>query len=66
MQALESDSTKAPVCETEPDCKWSCMIEKPGTKESEAKDIATIGDYVKYCIEPEMRKRNPEAKKDTK
>jgi hypothetical protein len=66
MQSLENDTAKAPVCETDPDCKWSCEIAKAGSKEREAKDITTIGDFVKYCVEPAMRERKTEAKKDTK
>jgi hypothetical protein len=63
VQPFESDSTKTPVCETDPDCKWSCEVEKEGGKERESKDIKTIGDFVKYCVEPAMKERQPEVKK---
>lgn len=69
VQSFESDGQKIPACETDPDCKWSCEVPKEGAKdpkEREAKDIATIGDFVKYCIEPAMRERKPDAKKDEK
>jgi hypothetical protein len=59
VQPFENDGSKVPVCETDPDCKWSCEIAKEGARdparEREAKDIKTVGDFVKYCIEPEMR-----------
>jgi hypothetical protein len=67
VQSLESDSTKVPVCDTDPDCKWSCEIAKEGAKDPakdrESKDIKTIGDFVKYCVEPAMKERQPEAPK---
>ncbi len=69
VEPLERDGTQVPVCETDPDCKWQCEIAKEGAKdpkEREQKDIKTIGDFVKYCIEPAMKERQPEAKKEPK
>jgi hypothetical protein len=67
VQPLENDGAKVPVCDTDPDCKWSCEIAKEGAKdpakEREPKDIRTIGDFVKYCVEPELRSKQPEAPK---
>jgi hypothetical protein len=63
VQPFESDGAKTPVCETDSDCKWSCAISKEGSKEPEQKDIKTIGDFVKYCVEPAMKERQPEVKK---
>lgn len=67
VQPFEGDSTKAPVCESDPDCKWSCEVAKEGAKdpakERESKDIKTVGDFVKYCVVPAMQERQPEAKK---
>jgi HEAT repeat protein len=66
VQSLESDGTKVPVCEAD-ECKWSCEVAKEGAKdpakERENKDIKTIGDFVKYCIEPAMKERQPETPK---
>jgi hypothetical protein len=67
VKPLESDSTSAPSCDVEPDCKWACEVAKEGAKdpkEREQKDIKTVGDFVKYCVEPAMLERAPEAKKD--
>ncbi len=67
VKSLESDSTSAPSCDVEPDCKWICEVAKEGAKdpkEREQKDIKTVGDFVKYCVEPAMLERSPEAKKD--
>jgi hypothetical protein len=67
VQSLESDSTKVPVCDTDPDCRWSCEIAKESAKDPakdrESKDIKSIGDFVKYCVEPAMKERKPEAPK---
>jgi hypothetical protein len=59
VQAFEGDGTKVPVCETDGDCKWSCTVPKEGSKEGEAKDIKTVGEFVKYCIIPTMQENQP-------
>ncbi len=67
VKPLESDSTQAPSCDVEPDCRWVCEVAKEGAKdpkERENKDIKTVGDFVKYCVEPAMLDRAPEPKKD--
>lgn len=67
VKALESDSTAAPSCDVDPDCKWVCEIAKEGAKdpkEREQKDIKTVGDFVKFCVVPAMLERSPEAKKE--
>lgn len=66
VQPYESESIAAPSCDADPDCKWSCEVEKEGAKDRELKDIKTVGDFVRYCVEPAMRERKPEAKKDDK
>jgi hypothetical protein len=67
VQPSEGDGLKVPVCDTDPDCKWSCEIAKEGAadpaKERESKDIKTVGDFVKYCVEPAMKERQPEPPK---
>mgnify|MGYP000290579666 CR=1 FL=1 len=72
VQAFEGDKTSVPVCDTDPDCKWACEVAKEGAKdpkdpkEREMRDVKTVGDFVRFCIEPAMRERQPEAKKDEK
>jgi hypothetical protein len=65
VQAYEGDTTKAPVCDTDGDCKWTCDVAKEGAKDGakDTKEIKTVGDFVKYCIEPEMKSKQPEAPK---
>ena len=51
-----SDRTKVPKCsEDSNDCAWQCGYGEG--KKKEVKDIATVGDYVTYCIVPAMKKR---------
>jgi hypothetical protein len=37
------------------DCEWKCEI-AVGDK-NESKDVTTIGEFVRYCVMPEMEKR---------
>ena len=63
MRPLEGDSQRAPTCDGDPECTWSCVVPKQGaTKpdETESKSVETIGDFVKYCVEPAMSAREPE------
>lgn len=71
VQPLENEKANVPVCDSDPECKWSCEVAKEGAKdpakEREAKDIKTVGDFVRFCIEPAMKERKPEPpKKDEK
>jgi hypothetical protein len=66
LQPYEGDETRAPICDADPDCKWSCEVAKEGGKERELKDVRTVGDFVRYCVEPAMRERKPEPKVEKK
>jgi hypothetical protein len=66
VKPLESDSTRAPVCDADPDCKWACEVQKEGAKERELKDVKTIGEFVQYCVEPAMQEKKPEPEKGEK
>ncbi len=50
----ESDGARVPKC-TADDCEWVCEI-KVGDS-SEAKEIATVGDFVRHCVKPAMEGR---------
>jgi HEAT repeat protein len=56
----------APTCDTDPDCKWICEVPKEGEQGREQKEIKTINDFVRFCIEPAMKDRKPEAGKEQK
>jgi hypothetical protein len=67
VSAFEGDKTGVPACDTDPDCKWSCEVPKESNpKEREQKDIKSVGDFVKFCIEPAMKERQPEKKDEKK
>jgi hypothetical protein len=66
VKALESDTTRTPVCDADPDCKWACEVPKAGSNEREVKDVKTVGEFVLYCIEPAMRERKPETEGQNK
>jgi len=65
LQPFEDDKTKIPQCptaESDPDCKWSCEVQKEGSKdpkERENKDITTVGEFVRFCILPTVRNAEP-------
>ncbi len=62
MQPLEGDTTRAPTCDTDPDCTWSCVVPKAGAtkpEDVENKNVETVGDFVRYCVEPAMAAREP-------
>ena len=67
VQPFESRGDQGPGVRDRADCKWSCEVAKEGAKdpakERETKDIKTVGDFVKYCIEPTMQERKPEPPK---
>jgi hypothetical protein len=62
----EYGPTPAPTCDTDPDCKWICEVPKEGAQGREQKEIKTINDFVRFCIEPAMKDRKPEAAKEQK
>jgi len=66
LGSLENDPSRAPSCESDPDCKWVCEVPKEGSQEREQKEIKTIGEFVRFCIEPAMKERKPEAGKEQK
>jgi hypothetical protein len=53
---FENDATLLPKCEKEDDCSWSCDVPKAGSKETEPKELKTVGEYVKFCLVPSMDK----------
>ncbi len=59
LTPLESDTTPVPVCDSDAECKWACYVPKDPAKpeDKELKDVKTIGDYVKMCVEPAIKDR---------
>jgi hypothetical protein len=59
VQPFENDPTPLPKCEKEDECSWSCDVPKPGNpKETEPKELKTVGEYVKFCLVPSMDKED--------
>lgn len=56
VKSFESDMTPIPKCEDADECGWVCNVPKaPGSQESDEKKIGTVGDFVKYCVEPSLQ-----------
>ena len=55
VQSHEDDKAPVPKCEKEDECGWTCVVPKsPGSNETESKTITTVGEFVKFCVEPSM------------
>jgi hypothetical protein len=52
---LESDKSPVPKCDPGDQCGWTCDVAKPGSKETETKTVTTVGEFVKWCIEPSLQ-----------
>jgi hypothetical protein len=52
---LESDKSPVSKCDPADQCGWTCDVPKPGSKETETKTVVTVGDFVKWCIEPSLQ-----------
>lgn len=50
----EQERSRVPSCKTD-DCEWKCQVGE-GDK-AEVKDVANIGEFVRYCVKPAMEKR---------
>ncbi len=59
---FKEDGQKVPSCPKEAQqCNWTCTVTEE-KKEPEAKEVATVGEFVTYCLVPAMEKREPEKK----
>jgi hypothetical protein len=53
---LEEDKTPLPKCDPGDQCGWQCDVSKtPGSPEKETKNVATVGEFVKWCVEPSLQ-----------
>ncbi len=56
LSRFEEDRQLVSKCKDEESCGWKCSVPKgPGPKDTEEKVIVTIGDYVKFCLEPSLK-----------
>jgi hypothetical protein len=56
VEPLANDRTPTPKVD-DADGKWQCEVPKPDSKETQLRDIKTIGEFVTYCVEPAMKAR---------
>jgi hypothetical protein len=55
IQGLSDDKTPLPKCDKDDDCQWQCEVPKASNpKETETKEVSTVGDMVKLCVIPSM------------
>jgi len=58
VERYASDNEKVPEClPGAKECEWKCTVESGG--KSEEKTVATVGDFVSFCIKPALEKRAP-------
>ncbi|MGC4087467.1 MAG: hypothetical protein QM756_06170 [Polyangiaceae bacterium] len=56
IEGYAADKAKVPSCkEGVKDCEWKCEVGEGDKREK--KDIATVGDFVTYCVKPAMEAR---------
>jgi hypothetical protein len=53
---LEEDKTPVPRCDPADQCGWECFVPKaPGSQEKDSKSVLTVGEFVRWCIEPSLQ-----------
>jgi hypothetical protein len=68
LSKFGTDKEAVPKCDADDDCGWDrgCEVPKAGGKpdETETKPVATIGEYVNYCVlaQIDRRAKSPEKK----
>jgi hypothetical protein len=56
IKSYESDNSPVPKCEKDDECEWKCTVPKaPGSQEMDEKTITTVGEFVKFCVEPSLQ-----------
>ncbi len=66
LRPFEDDGEKVPSCDEDVDCGWQCAVQKgDDPKARELKAVKTVGDFVRFCIEPKMAARKHQDDKDS-
>lgn len=56
VKRFQEDKAKVPGCAKDAkDCEWKCEIAVNG--KAEPKDVTTVGEFVRYCVIPEVERR---------
>jgi len=72
LSKYEAEKTAIPKCKDDDDCGWDkpgCPVpKKDKPEESDWKPITTVGEYVQYCVKPqiELRAKAPPPEKSEK
>jgi hypothetical protein len=62
VKRFQGDKMKVVGCAADAkDCEWKCDIAVSG--KAETKDVTTVGEFVRYCVIPELEKRAAETPK---
>jgi hypothetical protein len=57
VQPHAEDAMLLPKCEKDDECLWQCDVPKAGNpKETEPRELKTVGEFVKICLLPTMEK----------
>src|SRR5262249_15951977 len=57
VQPHADDPAPLPKCEKDDECSWECDVPKAGNpRETEGKEVKTVGEWVKTCLIPNMDK----------
>jgi len=63
LRTWSTDKTATPKCAADAkDCEWKCEAPTADGK-SEVRDITKVGEFVLYCVIPEIERRNAPQKK---
>jgi hypothetical protein len=55
VMSLSDDKTAVPKCDPNDQCGWSCDVPTgAGGQEKETKTVSTVGEFVRFCIEPSL------------
>lgn len=58
VERYATDTTKVPECiPNTKECEWKCTVEEGGKQDE--KTVATVGDFVSFCLKPALQKRAP-------
>jgi hypothetical protein len=56
LAAFEEDKAALPKCAPDDQCGWQCDVPKsPGSQEKETKTVTTVGEFVRWCVEPSLQ-----------
>jgi hypothetical protein len=56
LGAYEEDHTPVSKCDPADQCGWQCDVPKgAGSQDKETKTVTTVGEFVRWCIEPSLQ-----------